>query len=323
MTMYNGAEHWVGFKPEAAPGTPEATVNTFLATELANMQPNIEMLERKAHLGTGARLAPTVGGIKPDGKARGEMHASQPHPWYWGLGGVTTTQPAVGTDPTVYLHTILVDAAGPVSLTAEGDLVYGLARQAGVMLNKISLGLQAGELAQMDLSWLGLAHDDGPTITSVPAFTTDPLTTMSMLVKIDGTQDLRIPSLDFDLDNLLEAPSVLQDNPDGGPAFVRRKEVLKATGKMSFVDFPADQLAKLRACTPFALILEMRGAIISNAYRKFLRITLPSCCYMGGLDPDVTNKTITGEADFEAFHSPVAGYQIKVEAQNTISTIDG
>lgn len=324
MTRYNGAEHWVGFRPESVPGIAENTVNTFLATEMANMLPGTQFIERKAQMASGRRLAPRLGPIRPNGKLRSELHGSQPHPFYWALGAVSTAQPAAVTDPTVYLHTITDNFAdGPVSLTAEGDLVYGEAKQAGVFLNKLSLSLQAGEIARIGTDWLGRSHDDSPTITSVPTFTTDVLTTMQMLVRIDGVQDFRIPTLDWEWDNLLDAPSVLADE-GGAPHFIRRKEPAKCTGKMKFTDFPADQLVKLRAGTPFALIIDLQGAVISNAYRKFVRITHTDCRYTGGLDPDVTNETITGEADFEASYDPTEGIarQVLIEAQNTISAIN-
>lgn len=321
---YNGALHWAGFKPESVPGTAEATVSTFLATEMANAQPDTQFIERKAQMASGRRMAPRVGAIKPNGKCKAELHASQPHPFLWALGAVETTQPAVSTDPTVYLHTITDNVDdGPISLTHESDLVYGKTRQAGCFINKLAMSLEAGEIARIDLDWLGISHDGAPTITSTPAFTTDVLTTMQMLVKIDGEQDFRVPNLDWEWDNLLDAPAVLADE-GGAPHFIRRKEPPKCTGKMKFVDFPADQLAILRAAGTFALIIELQGAIISNAYRKFLRITLPDCRYTGGLDPDVTNETITGDADFEAFYDPTVGVatQIIVEAQNTISAIN-
>ena len=109
-----GAKHWVGFKPQAVAGTPETTVTTFLASESVAMNKNMMPIQRKAHYGSGVALAPRLGWIKPDGTVPFEVNASQPHFWYWLLGACTTTQPAVSTDPTVYLHTITDDGTPPI-----------------------------------------------------------------------------------------------------------------------------------------------------------------------------------------------------------------
>ena len=329
MANAQGSRGWVGFKPEATPGTAETTVTTFLASESFGMDKNMTPIARKAHYGSGVALAPRLGWIKPDGKAPTEVMASQPHPWYWALGNVVTTQPAVSTDPTVYLHTIIDDAyagskqnsGGAVSLTCEGNRVFDQAKQSGVKLSKLKLTAKPGEIAHLELEWMGLAHTDGATLTSTPTFVTDVLTCRSVLVKIDGTPDLTVDQCDIEWDGGLESIAVLE-GASGSPHTIRRKNFPKTSGKLSFIDFPTAQLAKLTAATPFALIVEIQGDVISHTYSKFLRVTLPACAYTGGLKPTIGEDVVTGDADFEAYYDTTTGLQIKVEAQNTISAIN-
>src|ERR1035437_6115062 len=92
---YLGSQHWIGFKPQAVPGTPETTVTTFMVSEGLDMNSNPTPIARKSFIGTGATLPSRQGWIKPAGKAPAEVVASLPQPWYWLLGHVVATQPAV------------------------------------------------------------------------------------------------------------------------------------------------------------------------------------------------------------------------------------
>jgi|GEM_PF-2205012 len=316
---YNGGEHWLGFKPELVPGVAEATVTTFLVTESVSMNPNPKPIERKAQMATARRLPSRRGWIAPDGKTSCEIHASQPQPFYWALGKVVSTQPALATDPLVFLHTI-TDGGAPVSLTAEADQVYSKKKQSGVRVDKLTLKAQVGEMAALEIAWFGLTHTEGAELTSVPVFPTAPMTCVAMTVKIAGQQDLRIPEVEIVLDNAIEQLPVLED-AQGGPHVARRKEALKVTGKLKFIDFPAEQLAVIRNAGSFELVTDLLGDVISNEYREFVRITLPACQYTGGLDAESGSAIITGDANFEGFYDVVTGEQVVIEVQDTVSVI--
>lgn len=320
MSNALGARHTLGFKPQTTPGTPETTVNTFLATESIAMDKNMTPIQRKAHYGAGVALPPRVGSIKPDGKAATEVMASQPHPWYWALGAVTTTQPAVSTDATVYLHTI-TDNGTPVNLTGEANRVFDNAKQGDVRISKLKLTAKPGEVGHLEVEWMGLTHTDGATLTSTPVFVTDVLTCRSVIVKLDATQNLTVDQVDIDWDGGLESIAVLE-GASGSPHTIRRKNFPKTSGKISFIDYPTAELAKLTAATPFALIVELDGDVISHTYSKFLRITLPACVYTGGLKPTIAEDVVTGDADFEAYYDTTTSRAILIEAQNTISAIN-
>lgn len=78
MPNFRGTEHTLGFKPQAAAGTPEATVTTFLSSEGLSMGMNPEPVPSKSYRGSPAETAPRLGVIKPSGKAPCEVMASQP-----------------------------------------------------------------------------------------------------------------------------------------------------------------------------------------------------------------------------------------------------
>ncbi|MEI6724602.1 MAG: phage tail tube protein [Actinomycetes bacterium] len=329
MGNFLGSEHWIGFKPQAVAGTAETTVSTFLVTESIKMDAKPKHVERKTFIGTGHKLPSRPGWTEPEGSATSEVHASQPQPWYWALGNVVATQPAVSTDPTVYLHTITEDAlavskqnsGGPVLLSVEGNRVFDKCKQRDAKINKITLKAKVGEVATLEIEYQALGHTDGATSTSTPTFVTDVLTCRAVIVKIDGTQDVTIDDIEIVWDNKLKQLPVLED-VQGAPHVIQREGAPEGSGKLKFIDFPTAQLAKLAAATTFALIVELDGDTISHAYKKFLRVTLPACQYTPSLNPEIADKTITGSASFDAFYDTVTGRQILVEAQNTLSAIN-
>jgi hypothetical protein len=321
MGNYLGSLHWVGFKPQATPGTPEDTVTRFLPGTGLVMEPNRSLVDRVSSAATGHTLPPRAGAIAPSGSYQEcEVHASLPHPWYWLLGAVATTTPVAG----VKLHTI-TEADDPVNLTCEGYKVHSSAKQGDVRLGKLSLNATPGELAKMsNLEWLGLSHDADPTLTSVPVFTTDPLVCTAVSVKIDGSQVFTTTSSQIDLDRVLQQIPVLTNVSGGQPQLIRRTKALDISGALDFLDFPTAEYAKMIAATPFALIVELQGAVITqvyDTYKYFLRVTLPSCVYTGGLDTEAAAEMMTGSAQFKAHYDTVTGRQILVEAQNAVTVL--
>jgi hypothetical protein len=314
-----GAKQTLGFKPQAVAGTAETTVTTFLPTENFGMNAKPTHIVRKSFIGTGRNLPMRQGYTKPEGKCLCEVMASTPHPWYWALGNVVSSQPASGTDPTVYLHTIT--DTDPVNLTGEGDKVYAKSRQADVKINKITLLGQVGEVAHLQIEWFALTHVEGATFTSTPVYTTDVLTVRSATIKIAGSADTTIDNFEISFDNKLDAPPTIEA-ASGAPHVIRSKEAPDATGKIKFIDFPTAELTRLIGASQFALVVELDGDVISHAYQKFLRVTLPACQYTGGFDNDIAEAVVTGEGNFAAFYDTATSRQILVEAQNTIATIN-
>jgi hypothetical protein len=315
MGNFLGSKHWIGLKKQAVAGTGEATVATFLPTTKIKMNSNQKPIARKAYLGTAMAQPSRLGWISPTGSATCEVHASQPHPWYWALGNVVTSTPAAG----VSLHTI-TDGGAPIGLTAHANRVYDYATQADVYINKLKLTAKPGEIATLEIDWLALSHADGATVTDTPAFTTDVLTCRSVSVSIGGAVSQIVSNAEIDWDGGLDAVEVLSLT-GGSPQVIRRKSTPKVSGKLDFIDFPTAELAKLTSAAAFSLVVELDGDVISSTYRKFLRITLPAAQYTGGLDTECSDAVITGSANFEAFYDAASARQILVEAQNTITDL--
>lgn len=313
-----GSAHTLGFKPQTVAGTPEATVNTFLSTESVYADAGSSHIERKTFAGTGRRLASRKGTIEPNGKSTTELMASQPHPWYWAMGGVVET----GADG-VFKQVITEHANGPVLLTCEADQVFGVAKQGDVKISKLNLKAVAGDIGKLDIEWLGISHEDDAAVTSVPVFVTDVLTMTNCSIVIDGTPDLTVQEVELTYDPMLEAPRVL-NGAANAPGVVRRKEATKVNGKIKWIDFSPAEQARLREAESFAIVMTFTGGKIgATASDAYLKITLPACQYTGGLDPNIADSLIMGEADFDAFYDLVTGKQIEVESQNGISTIVG
>lgn len=313
---YQGALHWIGFKKQASAGTAETTVSNFFASDEIGMDANPELVERRAYLASGLVLPGRPGWNQPDGSATIEVHASQPHPWYYALGADAVTTPA----GTVRLHTI-TDAGAPVRCTVEGDMVYGKKKQADAYINTLDFAFKVKEIATLALGWLALGHDEAPTITSSPTFTTDPLTAFNASVSIAGSQVFNVESGSVKWDGKLEAKPVLTDVSTGQPYTCRRKEPPEVSGQLDFLDFPTAELARFLAGTPFALVITLTGDVIETTYYKYLKITLPACQYTGGLDTKAAKEVMSGTANFKASYDTVTAKQIKVEAQNTIALL--
>jgi hypothetical protein len=226
-----GALHTLGFKPQTTPGSAESTVNTFLCTESISVNKNPKHIERKSHIGVGRLLPSRLGWFAPDGSATTEVMASQPHPWYWALGAVSSSRPAASTDPTVYLHTITVADTGPVNLTCEADRVFDHVKQADAKINKLKLAVKPGEVGTLEIEWLALDHTDGATLTSTPVFVTDVLTCRAVVIEVDDGVLATITDAEIEWDGMLKAPPTLQDGT--GKPYVRRRRRCPASSASS------------------------------------------------------------------------------------------
>ena len=315
---YNGPLHTLGMKQQGTPGTPETTVTNFFSTDNFSMNARPGLVPRKSSQGTGMVLPGRQGWIMPEGAATIEAHASQPHPWYYALGKDTVTTPS----GTVKLHTITYDPTVLLPVTIEGNKIYNKAKQGDCVLNTLTFNFKVLELAELVLGWMGLSHVEPATLTSTPSFTTNPLGTMAVNISIAGSQNFTVDSGSISWDNKCEQKPALTNASAGQPQQIRRKERPECKGQLDFIDFPADQLAAFLAATPFALIVELKGVVISTTYYEMLRVTLPACQYDGGLDSAAGQEAITGTANFTAYDDLATGNQIKVEAQtNNIASL--
>lgn len=315
---YNGKLGTIGFKPQASAGSAEATVTRYFPTGTFSMNASPEFSPRLTSAGTGAELPSKYIGKRPGGSLGPcEMHGSFPYGWYYLLGSETTTTPS----GDARLHTITENTAGPVRLTAEGNKVFWNAKQADVYFSKGSFTVKPGELAQQSFEWVGLSHTEDATLTSTPAFTTDPLTCTAVKITLGGSEVFVVDEVSVEIDRNLDAPMVLTSTAGGQPQTVRPLSRAVITGSINFIDFPTAELTKFLAGTTFALVVEVQGDTIATTYKYYERFTFPCCQYTGGLDNEIAGDLITGTAEFRAFYDTVTSSQITIECEDKLTAI--
>ena len=207
------------------------------------------------------------------------------------------------------------------SLTCEADEVNQDHRQAGVQVNSVEISCAAGEVADLAMEWLAKSHDDSASLTSTPSYKNDPLTFVSATVTVGATPLTDVKAVNFKIDNALEQVHTLTTN-NRDPAEVRRSGMPTFTGKLDFIDFPADEYARLQEAETFKLTLYFEGAAIgATAYKKSLTIVLYACQYTSGLEPDIKAEVITTEGEFEAFYSVSDAKIVKITAVNDVEVL--
>jgi len=309
MTNYFGGLGWIGFKKETTPGIAEATVAQFLQTESFVLNQDHKLIDLKANFGSIGDLPNLTGTLTPQGKATGILlAASLPHPFYWALGKVTTTGTAAP-----YSHTITPDVNLP-SLTVEGNEVAIKMKQSGVMINKLSLKCAAGEVAKLDMEWIGLKHTDNATLTSTPVYVTDFLTFAVGTISIGGTTVTNVGDIQLTIDNGFEA--LFSINNTRYPADIVRKNKPKISGKISFIDFPTTLYNNLINASTFSLTLQFTS---SNG--NSLKIEIPAAQFQKGFDKEIKAENITADADFTVFQDTATGKIITVTAVNQVADL--
>ncbi len=316
MTDLLGNEHWFGAKVQSVAGTAETTVSVFLATTKIKMDSNRDRIQRKAKLAARYELPGLNGNKHPTASCECELHASQPHPFYWALGAVSTTT----LEGSVKLHTI-TEADAPVRLTLEAERIFQQDKQRDAYLGKLELGFKPGEIATLGLEFMALDQVDDATLTSVPACTDDPLTCSKASVSIGGQKDYTVESGSFAYDGSLEEKRGLTDLSEFLAGAIRRKGNPEITAKLDFLDFPKAYLTDMRNAESFAVVIELTGELIESTYYKRVRVTLPACQWTGGLDPEISEGLITGSAEVTAYLDPVSGKRIIIEAWNEIASL--
>lgn len=313
-----GIKGWVGFRKEAVAGTAETGTTWFLSTESFNLIHKHDLVERKAFTGVIGSLQSLPGKYLPTGKADTELMAGTPHPFYWALGSVVTT----ALSGTAIQHTIGMESNGVLpSLTCEGYEITQSHRQGGVQMDSLELDCAVGEIAGLKLGWMAKSHVDSATLSSVPAYKTDPLTFVGATVTIGTTALTDVSAVNFKIDNGLEQIHALTTS-NQYPAEVRRKSIPKFTGKLTFIDYPIAEYARLKAADTFKLTLYFEGAVIgASAYKRSMTLTAYACQYSDGLEPDIKGDVITTDGSFTAFYSPTDTKIMQVVAVNDVTLL--
>lgn len=197
----------------------------------------------------------------------------------WAFGQATITQPAVGTDPTVYDQTFKpYSTLGTQSMTCEVGWtdISGSAFSktiAGAMVDKFSISTKVGELLGATFDVIG----QGFTVATTKTAATYPAglaafswaSTGSTLTLGGSSADLS--SVQFDVNNNLDA-----DRFYIGSGGVRKQPLapqmdITGTAESDFSDWTAYN--RFLNGTAATLVTTLVGSTISNAYKYQLQLT--------------------------------------------------
>jgi len=269
------------------------------------------------------------------------------------LTNVTSAQPAVGTDPTVYEHAFLADdtaafaIADALSVQAQYNASIGI-NILGMVINKLAFECKAGDILTLNLDFMakdeskigGVWDYDGstasPAIVASPTyfsrailpfvFTGAVLTTGGTVSKdgttkqlsvADGTAQAKIESLAFSMENNVEMPAFM-GGPCAGEATLGNR-VISGSFDRSMATVSTTFYDEWRAGSQVALQLQFVGQIITNAYRRELTITCPLVDFDDADWPAIAGdkKRTTRTVNWTAVEDPTLALDIGVTIRDT------
>lgn len=193
----------------------------------------------------------------------------------WGAFGLpTTSQPAPGTDPTVYKHTFAL-ADVPPSYTIARSLDAKAYKVPYCVLDKFSLTFNAdGKLFEYDASWLGMFAQIYSSPPSATYSTVLPMAGYAPTIKfVDNvvSNDVQEMTIEYDQKLTLWYPA------NGSPDFVTVYFGERSIKVSMTARFDDDTLYnRWRNNTMDALTFDIQGTNISNSYNHELNIVLPN-----------------------------------------------
>lgn len=295
MPLASGLASQLGIVDETTYGTP-VTVTRFYDMVQENVNLDVARIEAKG-LRAAARTIKSAQWVAGKKSIAGPVDLEVWNKGY-GLwlkhcfGAVTSSQPDVGGNPTVWDHTFTPGDLAGKSLTMQIGRPdqTGTVRAftyKGVKVQKWELGVSIDKLAELKLTTLG--QDEDTTIALAAA--TAP-TGLAPFVFTQGTLQLAAAAVDVH-DFKLTADNFLNDRFKLGTAL--RKEPLEAA-RRDYIGEITAYFADLTAYNRFvngseaALVLDFVGALISGTFNFELKITANV-----RFDGDTPNVTGPGE----------------------------
>jgi hypothetical protein len=316
---------------EGTAGTPEAAPNRVLNTMLS-ITPRSERVTARENRGTLVRgyQSKRVRQFS-EWEMEGQLDINQIP--FWLLmrvkGGVTPTQPAAGTDPTVYrwafTPTITTNNLDTSTLWGWDPNVQRMRVEYAVMNNLTFTGENAG---LVNISGGGIARfpeDDtqvapaqsvGELIQNYPLFYLDTGSDAFGTTLVTGT----LVDWSFELGDTYGDPKYLDASAD----FTRiaRREEQPQPRLVLQVEAPDMTIYDLyTADTPVKARIRVEGSTISNAYKSYLQIDTYGKLTLTDLGTYASsNRTLQFEILGEYQSDLTADY--KIEVQNTQATMD-
>lgn len=278
MAIPSGLSAQLGIAEEVTYGTP-VVVTRFYEFTGDGPQLSIERIE-SAGLRSGTRVQRSDRWVAGKRSVEGdlEMEVMNKSMGLWlkhALGGVATTQPSPGPDPTVYKHSF-----------TPGDLPVGLTVQVGrpdvagtvnpftytgCRISEWELSCAVGEIAMLKASILGR---DEATATALA--TASYPSSLSLLTFVDGSLTLGGVATDVKSASLSGSNGLADDRYFFGSGL--RKSPLEAgmreyTGDLTTEFNSLTDYNRFVTGTEAALVLLFQGAIISTTYKYELKVT--------------------------------------------------
>ncbi len=204
------------------------------------------------------------------------------HPYFLiaAMGAEAPTQPAVGTDPTVWLHTLSL-ANVPPSLTVFRNLDVVCYYTPYTVIEKFSLKFDAeGKMLEFDANGVGIwpvvkASPPSPTYSTLSPFAGyTPTITLDSV----ASSDINSFTMNFEQKVTLWYPA------NGSQDFItayfgERKVSFDFTARFDAATFYAAKLLNATGATTSSLSISFNGPIISHTYAQNLTFGLPAISY--------------------------------------------
>lgn len=278
MAIPSGLSAQFGMVEESTYGTP-VTVTRFYEFTDESLAMEIERIE-SAGLRTGTRVQRSDRWVSGQKNVSGDVTLELANKSFglWlkhAMGGIATTQPSVGSDPTVFDHTFTPGDL-PISLTMQvGRTDVGGTTRAftyhGCRINEWEIAGSVGELATFKASVIGEDED-----TSTGLATASYPSTLSLLSFVQGSLTIGGTATDIKEFSLSGNNGLADDRYFFGSAL--RKQPLEAsmreyTGELAaeFVDLTAYN--RFINGTEASMVMLFRGATITGIYFYDLQIT--------------------------------------------------
>lgn len=296
MAAPSGISSQLGIGAESVFGTPVTVTRFFehVSASLAFQQERIESQGLRAGLRVGRSSRWALGEKNVEGDIEFELANKNFGIWLEHMmGTIATSQPAVGTDPTVYEHLATPGDLTGKSLTVQvgkpdtGGTVRSFTYH-GCKVNEWEIAASVGEIAMLTVSLLGEDLDTSTALATASYPSGD-----SLFVFTQGV--LSIAGSGFDVSEVtLSGNNNLKDDRYFIGSALRKNPL-----ENGFREYTGELTAEFNDLTAFtrfvngteaALTLFFTGATISNAYKYALEIT--TNVRFDGEDPEVSGPEV-------------------------------
>jgi hypothetical protein len=308
---------WTGTAREATAGTAVITPTKYIPTKTTfkagkkRVYLNEERGDRNANYGVVDSVRQSA--IDMKGPYYNDV---SPIALWAGMGLPVTTQPSVGTDPTVYLHTFAL-ANVPPSYTINRSLDAVCYYIPYSVLEKWTLSFDTdGKLLELDDNWLGLwAQVNGAPPT--PSYSTLlPFAGYAPTIKfVDNVVSTDVIDLQIEFSQKVTLWYPANGAADFVTAYFGERDI-KVTFTARFDNTTIYD--RFRSGTNDALTFDVQGPTISNTYKQELNIVLPTISY-DSVEHDTSKENVLIKAKATAI-VPQGSALITGFVQNTVAS---